>query len=572
MKLRTFAVWNYRSISRTGKLPIGDFTVLVGPNNEGKSNILRALTIALHVVSVGQRFRIRHPRTRLILGNPVSTYDWLTDFPSNLQDAQPGGKTRFELEFELTGGERKSFRAATGSWLSTPLRVVIELDRTNTPTFDILIQGPAKQKLSSKKVEIANFLGVTLDFSYIPSVRQSDWSTGIMSEMIDRELETLHEDPQYKNLQDQIRKLEQPVLERIGDGVRQTLRGFIPDVKQVSFEVEDAPGWRRAGSRDLRVLVDDGHLTRLDQKGDGMQSLAAIALMNQTSQSRARGKGLILAIEEPESHLHPKAIHELRSVLHEISKHSQVVITTHSPTLVNRQQIENNIIVQTAVAKRASSLQEIRESIGVKVSDNLVAADLILLVEGEQDVGLIASLLKSSSSHLTQSLSSGRLALDSLRSAANLSYEVQRYKRLLCNVHAFVDDDEEGRTAVKRAVDSGVLAFDEVHVATCPGRGESEIEDLLSLDAYRERVRTLCGLDLDVRDFRAGNAKWSDRVQSLLKAQGKPHSAANTGYVKAVANETCGAQGISALNPHCRGAFDALRSALEKRLGLPSMP
>ena len=159
MKLRSFAVTNYRSIERTGKLSIGDLTVLVGPNNEGKSNILRALTIALEVVSVGQRLRFRNPRTHLLLVSPVSSYDWQADFPSGLQETQPDGRSRFELEFQLTGTDGESFRAATGSDLSAPLRVVIELGRDNTPSFNVRIQGPAKKKLSSKRAEIARFPG-----------------------------------------------------------------------------------------------------------------------------------------------------------------------------------------------------------------------------------------------------------------------------------------------------------------------------------------------------------------------------------------------------------------------------
>ncbi|MBK8686880.1 MAG: AAA family ATPase [Betaproteobacteria bacterium] len=43
MELVSFSVSNYRSITSAYKLPIRSPTVLIGPNNEGKSNILRAL-------------------------------------------------------------------------------------------------------------------------------------------------------------------------------------------------------------------------------------------------------------------------------------------------------------------------------------------------------------------------------------------------------------------------------------------------------------------------------------------------------------------------------------------------
>jgi len=46
MRLDAFTITRYRSINRAQRVPVGSFTVLVGPNNEGKSNILRALGAA----------------------------------------------------------------------------------------------------------------------------------------------------------------------------------------------------------------------------------------------------------------------------------------------------------------------------------------------------------------------------------------------------------------------------------------------------------------------------------------------------------------------------------------------
>lgn len=47
MRLKAFSVRNYRSIRQAARIPVrADLTVLVGPNNEGKSNLLRALALA----------------------------------------------------------------------------------------------------------------------------------------------------------------------------------------------------------------------------------------------------------------------------------------------------------------------------------------------------------------------------------------------------------------------------------------------------------------------------------------------------------------------------------------------
>lgn len=47
MRLELFTVKNFRSINKAEKLPLGEFTVLLGPNNEGKSNILQAMVMGM---------------------------------------------------------------------------------------------------------------------------------------------------------------------------------------------------------------------------------------------------------------------------------------------------------------------------------------------------------------------------------------------------------------------------------------------------------------------------------------------------------------------------------------------
>ncbi|HYD82192.1 MAG TPA: AAA family ATPase [Paucimonas sp.] len=51
MRLVSFSVTNFRSITDAHKIPISDSTVLIGRNNEGKSNLLRALSIAMKALT-----------------------------------------------------------------------------------------------------------------------------------------------------------------------------------------------------------------------------------------------------------------------------------------------------------------------------------------------------------------------------------------------------------------------------------------------------------------------------------------------------------------------------------------
>ena len=78
MKLVDFSVTNYRSITAAHKLVLQDMTVLVGKNNEGKSNLLRALNVAMVAVILHSRTDV--PRTYIL----ASTIGIMT-FPSNFK-------------------------------------------------------------------------------------------------------------------------------------------------------------------------------------------------------------------------------------------------------------------------------------------------------------------------------------------------------------------------------------------------------------------------------------------------------------------------------------------------------
>jgi len=63
MQLISFSLKNYRSIEKTPKLPIDpELTVLIGPNNEGKSNLLRGFAGALDLLVAASDNAIMSPR------------------------------------------------------------------------------------------------------------------------------------------------------------------------------------------------------------------------------------------------------------------------------------------------------------------------------------------------------------------------------------------------------------------------------------------------------------------------------------------------------------------------------
>ena len=96
MRLVSFSVTNYRSLTTAHKLPLSNATILLGQNNEGKSNLLAALAAAMTVVSQLAQRRLVQGRLRIPY-RPTDFYVWERDFPISLQETQPQGESIFRL-------------------------------------------------------------------------------------------------------------------------------------------------------------------------------------------------------------------------------------------------------------------------------------------------------------------------------------------------------------------------------------------------------------------------------------------------------------------------------------------
>jgi predicted ATPase len=523
MELVSFSVTNYRSITKAYKLPIRRSTVLIGPNNEGKSNILRALVTTLEMLNRIGGFRIQ--RGRLRSSERFSAfYEWQRDFPVSLQTKSPDGESVFNLELQLSDAEIGDFESEVQSKLNGTLPIELTLGQKQ-PGFKVLKKGPGGPALSKKAEQIAMFISKRINLSYIPAVRTASSAHEIVGELVERELAAVESDAAYQEALKAVAKIQQPVLDKISSSIKDTLKEFLPNVKEVRVSIPEEERFRA-----LRRACE-----------------------------------IVLAIEEPESHLHPNAIHQLKSVLTEIARKHQVIMTTHCPLFVDRASIKSNILVHKNKATPAKDVRQIREILGVRASDNLQHAELILVVEGEEDRRTLGALLKQHSKPLAAAMSQQALGIESLQGGTNLSYKLSQIREAMCSAHTFLDHDDCGLKSSRRAEQEGLLLLADVTFTTCNGMKESEIEDMFDEALYSTMLQNRYGVSTLHPKFK-GNAKWSDRLTSVFKNTGKPWSDQIEAKVKAEVAELVETNPSAALNTHKRSSFDALIAALETKL------
>ncbi len=560
MRLKSFSVKNYRSITRTSQIALGPCTVLVGPNNEGKSNILRALVLGMRILTRERETSYRG--SKRIISYRLGRYNWDRDYPINLQEKQPKGKTELILEFEPTASELGEFKTEIKSNLRGTIPLRIEIGKKKV-TVSLHQRGSGSAALSRKADRIAAFITKRIDFEHIEAVRTASSAKRVVSEMVSRELEKLEDDKEYIDAVKKIEELQAPILQGLSSNIQETLVKFLHEVKNVSISIPENMRYRRFRS-DCEIIVDDGVPTLLQYKGDGAQSLAALGIIRHATDTSALSRNLVIAIEEPESHLHPSAIHELKNVLYELSSKHQLLLTTHNPIFVDRRSVSGNILVENRKARPAKSVKEIREILGVRASDNLRNAELVLVVEGEDDKISLEAILSARSPYLRNALQNGTFVLDSLAGGKNLAYKVSLMRDSLCICHAFLDDDKTGNEAFDRARTQGLLTDREVNFSIVPNLHEAELEDLYLLDFYHDAIYNRFGVSLKKKEF-SSKKKWSDRVQDCFKAGGKKWNDRIEAGVKKLVSELVESTPENALNEHIT-PIDGLIEALENRL------
>ena len=525
MRLTAFSVQNYRSITHESELVLDDYTVLVGKNNEGKTNILRGLDLSLTAMG--------SPYSRYARGGPVLArhigYDWVRDYPVDLQERDRDGFSKFSLTFELTREEANDMQDRLE--LGVPLTIVLSLEFGRSESkFSADFNG--RQLSSNVSRRVMRSLGKGLSSVYIPAVRTNRTAMGALERTISQRMRVLEKNDAYVSALKTVRELRQEELGRVSTQLIDALKVFLPNVRDVEIVCHSESDYTMRqyellGYGDYEVFVNDGNMTSIEQKGDGIQSLMALAVL---SGSGRGGLPTILIVEEPESHLHPGAIRQLQKVLRDISQNQgQVLISTHNPIFVRRENPSSNIIVETGAAKPAKSVKDIRDALGVSLADNLINAERIILVEGMVDRVFLERVLPWREPRMLDLLSSGKVAIKEMGGIDNLCYELIHLQGELCDFIVLHDNDAPGREQVDKAQTKGLIQDRLSQVVTASRCGcQTEIEDFLRPEFYSPILADTLGLAFDNSNegkrnlgiMAHGKLRWSDRLRQICEASG----------------------------------------------------
>lgn len=551
MQLVDFSVTNFRSITRAHKISLHNLTVLVGRNNEGKSNLLNGLNVAMQTMILHAKQSRSH----------YQLYNWERDFPVQFQERKSGLESIFRLNFRLNHEENNEFTRITGIRSNEDIPIEIKYGRDNIPKIRVPKKGSSS--FTNKSKQVTAFICEGISFNYIQAVRTENMAMDVIQQLLFEELAKLEDNTDYQTAMQTIKQLQKGVYDDISNRILAPLQEFLPQLTSVEIVEKSNRYPMRRLYGDLDIMLDDGTPTSISYKGDGIKSLVSLAILKNM---RPTGRASIIAIEEPESHLHPDAIHSLVEVINGVSENHQVVITTHNPLFVQRNAVSENVIVNEGTAKPAKSIKEIRDILGVLPEDNLINASHVLVVEGEDDKIALTKILKSLSTTLKDALNKNSFVIQPLSGASNLNYELNRLRSYVCKYFVFLDNDDAGISAGNKAIEKGLLPLADVKYTICNGSPKAEFEDCLKRDFYVERIKQKFSVDLSLGTFK-GNKKWSDNVKDIFLSQGQQWTEAIEKKVKMIVAEAIPEENAEVvLNEYKRSSIDALVNALETML------
>lgn len=414
MHISEFRIQNFRSIKDISIIMSG-YAVLLGPNNSGKSNILRALNLFFSASTKGISEEDFFQKD---ISKPIEievVFSSLKPEQENLfKDYLINGNLRVkkiikwdekEQKFEQTLYIKQS--APQAEYLNEnkfqenkelikekvkegklPKKFLSESGNPTKESFESGMTALRAQREKYPEIEWSEEWeekpfgwknvnqGYLMDCVFIPAVREAEEeaeysSTSLLGKIIDKKTQSIPEDEKKKieDLLKQIKKCLQgdsdfkkpEFVDQLEKTLAQEIGKCMPGVKiEWQIDVPDLEGILK----ESYLKIDDGINTEVNAKGHGLQRILIFALFKLYSslaiQEKKTANPTLFAIEEPEIFLHPQLQRAFFKLLKQLSADDQAIFCTHSPYFIDLLDFKKIVIVNKNEAEKSTIVWQIK--------------------------------------------------------------------------------------------------------------------------------------------------------------------------------------------------------------------
>jgi len=350
-------IHNFRSILDL-KIGLSDYTLLVGANNAGKSNVVDAL--------------------RLFFGNYA--YDRVTDFPRTkgvtIKDQLTWVEVAFDGVSQADVGDEFAAAVSDGA-LRT--RRTFEVVDGKLKSWYCAVDKDERSVKGTKSLKTLP-KGLMLNISYIPSMSNpaDDLKMSGTSLLKDLIVDSIRSAFEKSGAVHQLQKK----ISRLVAGSKNGCGGESDVAKFESKVAQEIKGWGASfelGTKALEVAdiiknmlevrigdVQTRGETDIDRFGSGFQRNLIFSVIKSAAEidlQRTSEANRLLIFEEPEAFLHPDQQEELARSLRKLSERGfQVICTSHSPYFVGRKMDDVTGIVRVMKVKGVTTARQIDDS------------------------------------------------------------------------------------------------------------------------------------------------------------------------------------------------------------------
>lgn len=385
MNLIEIRVRNFRSIEAEQHLKIPGKLTLVGPNNSGKTNLLRAIQILFtgqtnaygYSRDIDLTFGVGRSRTSI-----TATFDGDPAIDTEIYDA-------IDELHSLQGTQRTD----------NQLNLTLYFTETDTPVYSFFPNvkrpkaGAQAAQYSRNHIALVNRLLGRFSLHYVPSAKS---------------VNQIYQELLAPFLRRKVSKVIEPYLTEIETSLNEAADALNTELKMANLANYEASFSLPGQSPEALVsgfdfMIADPQKTPIHEKGMGIQTTALLAAFRWiTKQEAAEGRASLWLLEEPESYLHPHLASNCNSILENLAEDATIVKTTHSmafvpqdPRYVSGTKLNEKNRTETETYKTyVDAVSSIRTSLGVKFSDFYNLDCFNVFVEGPTDRELFCWVLR----------------------------------------------------------------------------------------------------------------------------------------------------------------------------------
>jgi len=139
----------------------------------------------------------------------------------------------------------------------------------------------------------------------------------------------------------------------VTEGVAEAINKF-SEISGSQLKLKLIDSWKPFSNAFFGTEKDNLQTVPLNQLGSGYEMI--FSLLYSYYLTKKEKKKLIVLIDEPELHLHPKLQSDFIELLLEFSKDAQIILTTHSPLFVKQAMVNEQVLVKI-LTKTEDSVQ-----------------------------------------------------------------------------------------------------------------------------------------------------------------------------------------------------------------------